>query len=99
MSQLSSLLHCTCSLRHHCGSYLLNNHIVQQSKPLLLQLAISAWLTARYGSSYPFTTERDRVHFLLFCSVWTTLLSPIFPTLLLLGLAEFLTGIAAHAVL
>jgi len=75
-----------------------NNHIVQQSNPLFLQLAISAWLTARYGSNYPFTTERDRVHFLLFCSIWTTLLSPIFPTLLLLQLAEVLTSIAAHAV-
>lgn len=64
----------------------------------IIVLAISAWLTARYGSNYPFTTERDRVHFLLFCSVWTTLLSPIFPALLLLGFAEFLTGIAAHAI-
>jgi len=62
----------------------------------IIVLAISAWLTARYGSNYPFTTERDRVHFLLFCSVWTTLLSPIFPTLLLLELAEVLTSIAAH---
>jgi len=32
----------------------------------IIVLAISAWLTARYGSNYPFTTERDRVHFLLF---------------------------------
>jgi hypothetical protein len=72
---------------------------MQQFNPLFLQLAISAWLTARYGSNYPFTAERDRVHFLLFCSIWTTLLSPIFPTLLLLGLAELLTGIAAHAIL
>jgi len=64
----------------------------------IIVLAISAWLTARYDSNYPFTTERDRVHFLLFCSIWTTLLSPIFPTLLLLGLAEVLTTIAAHVV-
>jgi len=64
----------------------------------IIVLAISAWLTARYGSNYPFTAERDRVHFLLFCSIWTTLLSPIFPTLLLLGLAELLTSITAHAI-
>jgi len=64
----------------------------------IIVLAISAWLTERYGSNYPFTTERDRVHFLLFCSVWTIVLSPIFPTLLLLGVAEILTGIAAHAI-
>ena len=72
---------------------------MQQFNPLFLQLSISAWLTARYGSNYPFTAERDRVHFLLFCSIWTTLLSPIFPTLLLLGLAELLTSIAAHTIL
>jgi hypothetical protein len=95
---MSSLLCCTSSLLHHCGSNLRDNRIVQQSNLLFLQLAISAWLTAQYGSGYPFTAERDRVHFLLFCSVWTTLLSPIFPTLLLLELAEVLTGIAAHVV-
>jgi len=64
----------------------------------IIVLAISAWLTANYNSDYPFTTERDRVHFLLFCSIWTILLSPIFPTLLLLGTAEFLTSIVAHVV-
>jgi len=64
----------------------------------IIVLSISAWLTAQYASNYPFTTERDRVHFLLFCSVWTTVLSPIFPTLLLLEFAEVLTSIAAHVV-
>jgi hypothetical protein len=62
-------------------------------------LAISAWITSNYGSDYPFKAERDRVNFLLFCSIWTTLFSPILPTLLLLGLAEILTGIAAHVIL
>jgi hypothetical protein len=77
-----------------------NNH-VQQSDPFLLQLAISAWLTARYASRHGFlsTTERDRVHFLLFCSIWTTVLSPIFPILLTQELAPFVTGIAAHVIL
>lgn len=96
---MSSLLCCTSSLLHHCGSNLRDNRIVRLSNLLFFQLAISAWLTAQYGSGYPFTAERDRVHFLLFCSVWTTLLSPIFPTLLVLELAEVLTSIAAHVVL
>ena len=99
LTPLSSLLCCTSSLRHHCGSNLRDNRIGQQSNLLSLQLSISAWLTAQYASNYPFTTERDRVHFLLFCSVWTTVLSPIFPTLLLLEFAEVLTSIAAHVVL
>ncbi|KAI0005560.1 hypothetical protein BJV74DRAFT_762072, partial [Russula compacta] len=64
------------------------------------QLSISAWLSARYNThhNYLSTTERDRVHFLLFCSIWTTVLSPIFPTLLLLESANILTGIAAHVI-
>jgi hypothetical protein len=64
----------------------------------IIVLAISAWITSNYGSDYPFKAERDRVNFLLFCSIWTTLFSPILPTLLLLGLAEILTGIAAHVI-
>jgi len=66
----------------------------------VIELSISAWLTARYDShhNYLSITERDRVRFLLFCSTWTTLLSPIFPVLLLLESAELLTGIAAHVI-
>ncbi|KAI9513084.1 hypothetical protein F5148DRAFT_466259 [Russula earlei] len=65
-----------------------------------IELAISAWLTSRYHEhhNYLSTTERDRVHFLLFCSIWSTILSPILPTLLLLESAIFLTGIAANVI-
>jgi hypothetical protein len=99
--QPSSLLWCNSSRRDHRGRGSRNNHIVQQSDHLLLQLAISAWLTSRYASHRNFlsTTERDRVHFLLFCSIWTTVLSPIFPVLLVQELALLTTGIAAHVVL
>ena len=99
--QPSSLLWCNSSHRNHRGRSPRNNHIVQQSDPFLLQLAISAWLTARYGSHRNFlsTTERDRVHFLLFCSIWTTVLSPIFPVLLTQELALLATGITAHVIL
>ncbi|KAH9176851.1 hypothetical protein EDB89DRAFT_1936840 [Lactarius sanguifluus] len=66
----------------------------------IIELSISAWLTSRYNSRHDFlsTTERDRVRFLLFCSVWTTVLSPIFPVLLLLGSLEILASVAAHLV-
>ena len=67
----------------------------------ILQLAISAWLTARYNSRHDFlsTTERDRVRFLLFCSIWTTFLSPIFPVVLSLESLEVFTSVAAHLIL
>ncbi|KAH9982321.1 hypothetical protein BGW80DRAFT_17546 [Lactifluus volemus] len=66
----------------------------------LIELSISAWLTARYNSRKDFlsTTERDRVRFLLFCSIWTTVLSPVFPILLYLEQAAVLTNVAAHAI-
>jgi len=66
----------------------------------IIELSISAWLTARYHSrhNYLSITERDRVRFLLFCSIWTTFLSPIFPTLLLLDTVQVISGIAAHAI-
>lgn len=66
----------------------------------IIELSISAWLTSRYNSRHDFlsTTERGRVRFLLFCSVWTTFLSPIFPVLLFLGGLEILASVAAHLV-
>ncbi|KAH9969114.1 hypothetical protein BC827DRAFT_315497 [Russula dissimulans] len=66
----------------------------------IIELSISAWLTARYDShrDYLSNTERDRVEFLLFCSIWTTFLSPIFPALLFFESTLILTGIAAHVI-
>jgi len=66
----------------------------------IIELSISAWLTSRYNSHHNFlsTTERDRVRFLLFCSIWTTLLSPIFPVVLSLESLEVLSSVAAHLV-
>ncbi|KAN0135645.1 hypothetical protein V8E53_006536 [Lactarius tabidus] len=66
----------------------------------VIELSISAWLTSRYNSHHNFltTTERDRVRFLLFCSIWTTLLSPIFPIVLSLESLEVLSSVAAHLV-
>jgi len=66
----------------------------------IIELAISAWLTARYNSRHDFlsTTERDRVRFLLFCSIWTTFLSPIFPVVLSLESLEVFSSVAAHLI-
>ncbi|KAI0307662.1 hypothetical protein B0F90DRAFT_1807119 [Multifurca ochricompacta] len=77
-----------------------NLDAVISSDFFILQLAISAWLTGRYNSRHNFlsTTERDRVRFLLFCSIWTTFLSPIFPAVLLLGWVKVLSSVAAHVI-
>jgi len=66
----------------------------------IIELSISAWLTARYDSHHDYLsiTERDRVEYLLFCSIWTTFLSPIFPALLFFESTLILTGIAAHVI-
>ncbi|KIK29940.1 hypothetical protein PISMIDRAFT_26895 [Pisolithus microcarpus 441] len=42
-----------------------------------LQLAISAWLTSRFNARHDYfsVTERDRTRFILFASIWTTVLS------------------------
>jgi len=66
----------------------------------IIELSITAWVTARYNSRHDFlsTTLRDRVRFLLFCSIWTTFISPFFPVLLLLGGLEVFSSVAAHLV-
>jgi hypothetical protein len=100
-AKLSSLLCGGGNHRHHRGRNQHSNHIVQSSDPFLLQLSISAWLTSRYNDHHNFlsTSERDRVRFLLFCSVWSTFLSPILPVLVLLEWAQFMAGLAAHVIL
>lgn len=66
----------------------------------IIELSISAWLTSRYNSRHDFlsTAERSRVRFLLFCSIWTTALSPIFPVVLSLESLEALASVAAHLI-
>jgi hypothetical protein len=108
-----TIRHTSCSIRHRfpvffvvivviaiievCPSY---TRIQRYDNPFA-QLSISAWLTSRYNSRHNFltTTERDRVRFLLFCSIWTTLLSPIFPVMLSLESLEVLSSVAAHLAL
>ncbi|KAI6015624.1 hypothetical protein EDC04DRAFT_2752094 [Pisolithus marmoratus] len=43
----------------------------------IIQLAISAWLTSRFNARHDFFSiaERDRTRFILFASIWTTVLS------------------------
>lgn len=43
----------------------------------IIQLAISAWLTSRFNARHDYfsVAERDRTRFILFASIWTTVLS------------------------
>lgn len=43
----------------------------------IIQLAVSAWLTSRFNARHDYfsVTERDRTRFILFASIWTTVLS------------------------
>ncbi|KAI6120938.1 hypothetical protein EDD16DRAFT_1477896 [Pisolithus croceorrhizus] len=43
----------------------------------IIELAISAWLTSRFNARHDYfsITERDRTRFILFASIWTTVLS------------------------
>ena len=109
----SSFIFTSCLINRHCFPVFFVAIVVfaiievcahtrmQRYDNLVLQLSISAWVTARYNSRHDFlsTALRDRVRFLLFCSIWTTFLSPFFPVLLLLGSVEVLTSVAAHLVL
>ncbi|KAG7095708.1 hypothetical protein E1B28_006422 [Marasmius oreades] len=49
----------------------------------IIELAISAWLTSRFAQRKDNlnTTERDRVRYILFASIWTVVLSSIYALL------------------
>ncbi|TEB32543.1 hypothetical protein FA13DRAFT_1687274 [Coprinellus micaceus] len=65
----------------------------------LIEMCISAWLTARYNSrhDYPFGAVRTRVRYILFCSIWTALVGAIFMILFLVTSAgSIMTSVAAN---
>ncbi|KAI0271439.1 hypothetical protein BC834DRAFT_442485 [Gloeopeniophorella convolvens] len=66
----------------------------------IIELAISAWLTARYNSRHDYLskTERDRVEFLLFCSIWTVFLSPFLAASFLFASGSVLASVASHVI-
>ncbi|KAI0042267.1 hypothetical protein FA95DRAFT_590001 [Auriscalpium vulgare] len=66
----------------------------------IITLSISAWLSSRYSSHHNYinTSERDRVRFLLFCSVWTIVLAPVFLATFLVAPAHIIASVAAHGI-
>ncbi|TFK56362.1 hypothetical protein OE88DRAFT_1649614 [Heliocybe sulcata] len=65
----------------------------------IVELALSAWLTSRYNAhhNYPSGDVRTVSRFLLFASLWTILLSPVYMGLFLTSTAgSIFTSIASH---
>lgn len=66
------------------------------------QLALSAWLTSRYNMNHDYLniSERDRVRYVLFCSIWTVVFSFFFFILFIhSATGSVLTSVAAHLLL
>ncbi|KZT22650.1 hypothetical protein NEOLEDRAFT_1119230 [Neolentinus lepideus HHB14362 ss-1] len=65
----------------------------------IVELALSAWLTSRYNAhhNYPSDAVRTRSRFLLFSSIWTILISPLYMGLFLFSTAgSIFTSVASH---
>jgi hypothetical protein len=67
----------------------------------ILELALTAWLTARYGrTGAPNKSLVDIAHFALFTSIWTVLFSALFGILFFHSrTGSVLTSIASHGIL
>ncbi|KAJ3854018.1 hypothetical protein EV368DRAFT_37631 [Lentinula lateritia] len=67
----------------------------------IIELALSAWLTARFDrfQDYSDISERDRVRFTLFASIWTVVSSVLFGVLFTVhSEASAVTNIISHVV-
>jgi hypothetical protein len=68
----------------------------------LIELSISAWLTARFASNHNehSATELDRTHFILFTACWTVFFSLFYMVLFQhsASTGSVLTSVASHAI-
>ncbi|EIM83567.1 uncharacterized protein STEHIDRAFT_170815 [Stereum hirsutum FP-91666 SS1] len=66
----------------------------------IIELAVSAWLVARYNQHHNYLSgsENNRVRFLLFNSIWTLLLAPIFMGVFFAAPTSFLGSLLSHSV-
>ncbi|KAF9461971.1 hypothetical protein BDZ94DRAFT_1166796 [Collybia nuda] len=65
----------------------------------IIQLSLSAWLTSRYNANHNYrnTTERDRVRYVLFCSIWTVVFSFFYLFMFMVNpTGSVLTSVASH---
>ncbi|KAF8630693.1 hypothetical protein AX15_002767 [Amanita polypyramis BW_CC] len=67
----------------------------------IVTLSDSAFLVSRFNSRHNFTNlgERDRVRYILFCSIWTLVTAPVFMVLFLVApVGHPLTSVASHLI-
>ncbi|KAF9523077.1 hypothetical protein CPB83DRAFT_863418 [Crepidotus variabilis] len=66
----------------------------------IIELCITAFVTAKYNShhNYPNRSTRDRVRYLLFLSVWTTVFGAAFLGMFLVFMDNILVSVASHFV-
>ncbi|KAF9061439.1 hypothetical protein BDP27DRAFT_1301112 [Rhodocollybia butyracea] len=66
----------------------------------IIALSLSAWLTARFNRFNDFTdiSERDRVRFTLFASIWTVVTTALFGGLFWVSPEGAMTSILVHVV-
>ncbi|KAH7889480.1 hypothetical protein F5I97DRAFT_1801281 [Phlebopus sp. FC_14] len=64
----------------------------------IIELAISAWLTAQFNLHHNFfnTAERDRTRFLLFTSIWTIVFSGMYMFFFFAMPSNVLSSVASH---
>ncbi|KAI0321271.1 hypothetical protein OF83DRAFT_1100554 [Amylostereum chailletii] len=66
----------------------------------IIELAISAFLTARFNQYHNFlsTGVRDRVRFLLFTSIWTIVFAPFFMGMFFAAPGSIFASVASHGI-
>ncbi|KAF5385107.1 hypothetical protein D9615_000958 [Tricholomella constricta] len=67
----------------------------------IIEMSISAWLTSRFNAhhNYRNTSERDRVRYALFASIWTIIGSSLFLILFIhSATGSIMTSVAAHLI-
>ncbi|KAJ3731192.1 hypothetical protein DFJ43DRAFT_431254 [Lentinula guzmanii] len=67
----------------------------------IIVLSLSAWLTARFDRFHDYTdlSERDRVRFTLFASIWTVVTAALFGALFVFhSTSSAITSIISHVV-
>ncbi|KAF9040272.1 hypothetical protein BDZ89DRAFT_1060702 [Hymenopellis radicata] len=67
----------------------------------IIELSLTSWLVSRFNLNHNYSSisERDRVRFVLFCSVWTVVLGLLYAGLFLYSATgSALTSIMSHGI-
>jgi hypothetical protein len=66
----------------------------------IIEMCIAAWITAKYNANHNFPNSglRARVRYILFVSIWTTLLGSVYLGLFLSMAGSMISSVASHFV-